>query len=202
MHERSRDLHLRNPYSHPRTHDRIKHSRLKACARDLRLNPRPVRLNSSHGGFFPRRHRLDPSHARLASSHLCLEACHGGSYTARRSLLLRSCDFRLCQEPIGSSRSQSKHRPSAALDSFDDLTNIPASPCRAAVVINPIQSQRQNPSRQPSPSLHRFHRHNPLWQIGRASPQSVSNGRYAIGGKSVPCHSGVLFDQVTVGSPW
>jgi hypothetical protein len=139
MHNRSRNLHSRNPYSHPRTHYRIKHSRLKACPCDLGLNPRPIRLDSSQGCFFPRRHRLDPSHSRLASSHLRLEARHSSSCTAGRGLLLRGGDFGLCEEPIRSSRSQSKHRASAGLDSFDDLTNIPASPCRTAIVINPIQ---------------------------------------------------------------
>jgi hypothetical protein len=146
------------PLPHARAHYRIKHGWLKMYARDLGLNPRSIRLDSSQGSFFPRRHLLDPGHPRLASSHLRLEARHSRGCAAGRGLLLRGGDFGLCQEPIRPSRSQSKHRTSAALDSFDDQTNIPAGPCRAAVVTNPIQSQRQNPSRQPSPTLYRFHR--------------------------------------------
>ena len=74
MHERSRGLHPRNPHPHSRAHHRIKHRGLKACASQLSLNPRPIRLDSSHSSFFPRRHLFDPGHARPASSHLRLEA--------------------------------------------------------------------------------------------------------------------------------
>jgi hypothetical protein len=47
-------------------------------------------------------------------------------------------------------------------------------------VINPIQSQRQNPSRQPSPCVCRFHRLNPLWLNRRRAFCLVSKEGYGM----------------------
>ena len=115
--------------------------------------------------------------------HLGLDPRHRSSQTAGRSLIPRRDQaglFHRVDQPAP------KPNPPELSDCSATRSAMPMRPGRAAILIKAVQSQRQHPSRQPSPSLCSFHRHISIWQIGRTRPESVSNERYADGGKFVP----------------
>jgi len=165
-HHRRRNPNARNAdagniYPHPRTSHhrnlyRAKRNRSQVHAANLRLDPRPISLNSGQLRFLPGRHRLKVRHSSLRPGHLGLEPRHRGDQCAGSPLAPRSDQVGPFQNLVNPRRSHIRQCSGPVSHTIHN----PVRPSRAAILIKPIQSQRQHPSRQPRPCLCSFHRHN------------------------------------------